>query len=250
MNYTVLDIVQKILSSMDGDNVNSIDDTLESEQVTDIVEDVFYEIIDEFNIPGRYTLLQLTASGTTDRPTHMILPTSTRFVKWIKYDVRESAGADPDFKLIGYIPPEEFHNRVMLRNSSDTEVDAITDTSGVTLFIYNDRAPSYYTSFDDETVVFDAYDSTVDSTLQSSKTQAYGYKVPTFTRSDTYKPEIPDHFKQLLLRESMAMSHALLKEINPKVEKRARKSRVRLRSNRNRIPGEHYDPPVDFGKHR
>jgi len=42
---TVLEIVQDILNDIDGDEVNSIDDTLESEQVAQIVKSTYDAII-------------------------------------------------------------------------------------------------------------------------------------------------------------------------------------------------------------
>ena len=41
---TVLDMTQKILSSMDSDDVNSISDTEESLQVVDIIEDTYHDM--------------------------------------------------------------------------------------------------------------------------------------------------------------------------------------------------------------
>mgnify|MGYP000149502562 CR=1 FL=1 len=52
--------------------------------------------------------------------------------------------------------------------------------------------PSFYTSFDDEHIVMDSYKSSVETTLQNSKTQAYGVVYPTFTISDTFTPDLDD----------------------------------------------------------
>ena len=40
---TLLDMVQRTLSSMDSDTVNSFDDTIESEQVAYIIRDVYFD---------------------------------------------------------------------------------------------------------------------------------------------------------------------------------------------------------------
>ncbi len=45
MKYTLLEIVQEILSDMDSDEVNSIDDTTESEQVATIVKSTYLSMM-------------------------------------------------------------------------------------------------------------------------------------------------------------------------------------------------------------
>ncbi len=42
MRRTLLDMVQEILSDMDSDEVESIDDTVEAEQVVSILKSTYY----------------------------------------------------------------------------------------------------------------------------------------------------------------------------------------------------------------
>ena len=49
MKYTLLAIVQEILSDMDSDEVNSIDDTVESQQVASIVRSAYMAIMSNRN---------------------------------------------------------------------------------------------------------------------------------------------------------------------------------------------------------
>ena len=49
MKYTLLEIVQEILSDMDSDEVNSIDDTVESQQVASIVRSAYMAIMSNRN---------------------------------------------------------------------------------------------------------------------------------------------------------------------------------------------------------
>ena len=45
MRNTLLEMVQSILSDMDSENVNSISDSVEAQQVASVIEDTFFNII-------------------------------------------------------------------------------------------------------------------------------------------------------------------------------------------------------------
>ena len=51
---TLLEIVQDILSDMDSDEVNSINDSVESLQVAQIVKTAYYNIVDGKDYPWLY----------------------------------------------------------------------------------------------------------------------------------------------------------------------------------------------------
>ena len=64
---TLLDMTQRILSSMDADAVNSYTDTIESEQVAYIVRDAYYDLINNIEIPEHRKLITLTALADVTR---------------------------------------------------------------------------------------------------------------------------------------------------------------------------------------
>jgi hypothetical protein len=84
--------------------------------------------------------------------------------------------------------------------------------------------PSVYTSFDDEHIVMDAYKATLETTLQSAKTQAYGVVMPTFNIDDVFEPDLDDSLLPYLLAESKAACFSLFKSgSDPKIEQSARR---------------------------
>ena len=89
----LLEIVQDIMSDMDSDNVNSINDSVEALQVAQIVKSTYYSIIDGKDYDFLYELFRMTASGTSDRPTHMLLPDDIIDLKYIKYNNKLTASA-------------------------------------------------------------------------------------------------------------------------------------------------------------
>jgi hypothetical protein len=57
MKRTLLEMVQSILSDMDSEDVNSISDTNEAEQIASVIEDTYYNIISARDIPEHQQLL-------------------------------------------------------------------------------------------------------------------------------------------------------------------------------------------------
>ena len=209
---TLLAIVQDILSDMNDDEVNSISDTLEGLQVAQIVQSCYEELIAAKNWPHLRNLLVLNASGDSAFPTHMILPEAIKELEFIRYNKVKLGETRAKFVEIDYLEPDAFLIYTNDRNNDSDNTDVVVDYSGVSLLIKNDAAPQYWTSFDDEKLVFDSYDSAVDSTLQSSKTQAMAYISPTFSVSDTFVPDLPVEAFPMLIAEAKSACFARLKQ--------------------------------------
>ncbi len=219
MKRTLLEIVQSILNDMDSEAVNSISDTVEAEQVASVVEDTYYNIIAAREIPEHKQLLQVTSLSDSARPTHFYYPANVKEIETLQYNVG-TTGAN--WSNITFVEPLDFLNRM---DEQASGVVVSTDVAGGTpLYIRNDRMPSYYTSFDDYHIVMDAYDATVESTLQQSKTRAYGTVYPTFSQTDNFEPDLDDTMLPLLLAEAKSTCFSLFKSgSDPKIEQAARR---------------------------
>ena len=248
---TLLALTQRILSSMDSDSVNNISDTLEAEQVADVIRETYLDIVDEFDLESEHTVFNLDASGTTARPTHMSVPEAYHSVEWVKYDNRASSAAtERNYTSIPFMEPGDFIEASNQLNSDDSTVDVISDPSGIELLIRNDVNPSCWTTFDGETYIFDSYDNTIDTTLQSSKTQAYGQKAQTLTISDTATIDLPQELYMLLRNQSRETCFDLFKDGAPlKVRQMAERSRVRAnRLKKSTRLGREVNDRVDYGR--
>jgi hypothetical protein len=236
---TLLSIVQEIMNDMDSDNVNAVDDTVESDQVARIVKSTYEEILEREDWPHLRTLENLTASGTSARPSHMIIPDAVKKIQLIKYDCQATGATRTDWRDMDYKDPVDFLSTVMRRDNSATNVDTVTDLSGVTVYIINDRAPSYWTSFDDENIIFDSYDSAVESTLQSAKSQALVYKEPTeLTIADGSIPDLPSKVFPLLIAEAKANCFEKIKQMrSATTEQTARRQRGEMARDKWRTNG-------------
>lgn len=224
---TLLEIVQDILSDMNDDEVNSVSDTIESLQVAQIVKSVYFELIGNKNWPHLRELTQLEPSGTTSRPTHMKVPELVKEVEWVEYNnIKSSEPTRNRWEKIKYVSPDEFLVITSAYNNTEADVDVITDISGATFHIKNDVNPSCWTSFDDEYVVFNSYDNTLDSTLQNSKSRMSVYMEPSWTMEDGHVPDLPSEAFPALLAEAKSTCFARLKQMSEgKAEQQATRQR-------------------------
>ena len=234
MKMTLLEVVQSILSSMNSDAVDSINDTVEAQQVAEVVKQTYYEIISDREWPHLKATFQFPADADASYPTHLRMPDDFTRVDVIKYDCRELVGDPIKMKEIILMEPEEFLTYVMARDSTLAEVDtvyadpdALVASTSIKLLIYNDRHPTYYTSFDDEYVIFDSYYSTLDSTIQKVKTACVGYKEPSWSGLDEQQIDLPGKSFQYLLTEAKSVAWTEIKETtNAKAEQQSRRQRA------------------------
>ena len=236
---TLLEITQDVLSDMESDEVNSINDTVEALEVAQIVKSTYFNLIDGRDWPHLYRFFQLTASGNANLPTYMTLPERVSDVSWIKYDCKEDGETRERYKLMVYKTPEEFMQLLDERNSDDSNIlQMVEPTSSVLLNIFNDKAPTYFTSFDNEHVIFDAYDLAVDTTLQTSKTQCWGKYDPTWTMEDEFIPDLPSNAFSYLLNEAKSTCFLRIKQMgDTKAEQHSVTQRRRMSQKSWRVAG-------------
>lgn len=214
MKLTLLEIVQDILNDMDGDEVNSIDDTFESAQVAQIVKSTYFAMISNRNWPHTKQAINIDPSGDAALPTHMVLQQEIKELVFINYNKVKKDETRKLYKSIKWLEPDDFLRVTNRRNNDESNIDVIVDPTGVELLVKNDLAPTYYTSFDDTTLVFDSYDIEVDTTLQSSKIQAQAYVMPSWSQVDDFIPDLPSEAFTALLEESKSKAMFKLKQVS------------------------------------
>jgi hypothetical protein len=213
MKRTLLELTQSILSDMDSEPVNSIFDTEEATQIASVIRDTYFNTIAAKDSPEHDELLKLTALSDSSKPTLFQYPTNVRDIRLFEYNGKEVYWKDP-ITFINSLPS----------SGQDNSTDFTHPINGVTLTIRNDKNPRYYTSFDNQYIVCDSYDSSVDTTLQESKTRCWGTRFPTFTVSDDYVPDLNETMFPYLLAESKSVCFSIFKSgSDPKIEQAARR---------------------------
>lgn len=235
---TLLSIVNTYMDMTDGFRVSSIDDTIESQQVAAIAEKVYFDIQSEvFNTSMHKELVQLEALADVTKPNYLRLPDDALNIDHgqVMYNIAQATSTSTlKFVDIAYLTPTEFLRAVGERSTAQPNTEIVTDDSGYQFVIQNTVAPQFYTSFDDIHLVFDSFDSEVDTTLQSSKSGIVVTKLGSFTNSDTYIIEFPEWFHQGYQNAVIAeASVALREEPIPLIARKAKmailKARKKLR---------------------
>jgi hypothetical protein len=235
---TLLEMTQDIMSDMSDDDVTSIDDTIESLQVAQIIKSTYFELMGRRNWPHLRTLQTLTEVADTDTPTHMTIPALTKEIEWVKYDVAKSGETRTKFTTIKYLPPDKFLATVNNYNDDNSNVDTITDPSGVIFNIKNDVAPTYWTSFDDEYIVFNSYDSDVETYLATAKTQTSAFVEPSWSMTDAHTPDMPSEMFPTLLAEAKSTCFLRLKDVlDRKAEQQSKRGMTWLAAKAGRAEG-------------
>lgn len=230
---TLLEMVKDILSDGDGDEINSIGDTVESEQLATIIKQEFLMIADQMDLEHHKTIRRLTATSDTT-PAQMTRPEGFYDIEWIKYDKRLTSGGAPEYEQVTYLPPHEFIElSVNLRESDSNTVTMAVNSHS--LNIRNDKHPTYWSFIDGyDNIVFDSWLDSLDTTaLVAAKSLAYGTQRPTLTIANASVPDLPQNLMSLLRNRSRSMFFDLYKDGTTKeIDKRQRNSEVRAQRQR------------------
>lgn len=238
MRYTLLEMVQRILESLDSDEVNTISDTTESLTVANIIKECYNDIIGEMEPAEAQGVYHLDSSGDNLKPTVMYLPLHALDLHNLEYNVGDTL-LDTNLRCIKYLTFPEF---LQIMNGLDVD-ETWVGSQVVTIHgqdfnikFRSDQSPCYYTSPDDRTILFDSFDSTYETTLTSSRTYCVGGVIPVFQMVDTFIPVLdPRHF-QLLLQSAKAQAFIEIKQTaNEKAERKERRNRLVVQKNKSSV---------------
>jgi len=243
---TLLDLTQNILFAMDSDPVNSISDTIEAMQVAHIIQDTFYEILSDRLWPRNKELLTMYPSTDAKQPTLMKLPPQVTEIDWIKYNKNTVEDLDKYNQLVVdliYMDPKPFLDMVYQRSSKNTTTttsigddlvqrevltsdDIVYQVNGRPVWAKTNKMPDYWTSVDDEYVLFDSFDDSQEDTITASRLTAYGYMEPVFELQDNHVPDLPVKAFPYLLSEAKSVAFNQIKQAaNQKEEQRSSRQR-------------------------
>jgi hypothetical protein len=209
---SLLDYVQSIMSDMTSDPVNSIGDTEESRSIANILRDVYYEMMEDSNEwASNKNYIQLDPASDTTNPTKLIIPDTVGSIENFKYNKKTSLSSSDEFQDVQWMYNDAFMDLTDARDSTQSNVETIDIGTGVKIYIFNDRAPQYWTSFNDNIIFCDAYDSSVEQTLQASKTKVKACMRMPWEMTDTFIPFINYRAENYLLNCAKARAFAYFK---------------------------------------
>ena len=167
--------------------------------------------------------------------------------EFIKYNI--NTVADPTYVDMCYLEPKEFLDHVLQSSTDGTRITVKDIQTDLPYSIRSDQDPRYWTTFDNEHIVFDSINRALDDTMQESKVMSYAEVIPGFTMADAFIPVLEDKFFPLLLAEAKAAAFVNYKGVsNAKVETVARRQRVWVNANNPRRYNENKKSKVNFGR--
>lgn len=228
MKRTLLEMVQDILSALDSDEVNSIDDTVEATQVATIIKNTYLNLASNRNWSGQKKLITFDHSGSLSKPTHLKAPENLKELSIFNYNCTRDNNTI-EYREVRYREPDHFLRLVANRGVNTPNTRIVRDFGGTDLVVITNKAPSYWTSFDDQYIVCDSYDSDVDDALKASKTQLHVTLLPSFELVDDFVPAMPIEAFQSLFNEAKSIAFVELKQVaNQKAEQEAVRQRTWL----------------------
>lgn len=240
MRYTLLELVQDALGAMESDEVNSISDTVESYQLAVLIKGVFYDIATDLGLPEHEGFFELNASGDNAKPTLMTVPTNVLNFDSVKYDNKLDSETNANYQDVSFMPFGRFldmQNGLRERDSGVGEMVITNNSESFPIMYASDRMPVYYTTMDDYTLVFDSYDSTIDTTLAKAKTMAHGSTYPTFTLTDNFAPDLdPTQFSYFRNKIKLRAFSEMKQVVNQEAAAETRRQKITTQRRARTVP--------------
>lgn len=160
MKLTLLELVQDMLVASDSENVSSVGETEDAGMCVNIANREFEKLISKFRWKHtrKFSKLEVTTISN-----EMTLGTGD-----IAIDPNSVYYSD---ERVYWMEPDRFLAFTIGRLTSESNI-----TESNNLKVYTDRSPQYFTSFNDSTLVFDAYSA---SGLIKANTDVIVYTHPT-----------------------------------------------------------------------
>lgn len=145
---------------------------------------------------------------------------SGTFSAWTLNQIGPNSLNFPGYKKIEILSIEDFFRQTNHFSPAESDTQSFTlkiaeNTTGYpstfTFYYKNNIQPRYCCIVANHYIIFDAYDNTQDSTLQSSKTRAFGWVYPNFSMSDTFIPNLDAQQFPLLLNDAKSLAFSEIK---------------------------------------
>ena len=231
---TILQLVQQLGEAIGSDEIDTLDETIEASEIATILEQTVTEITSrkrwEFT-KDRVRQLDNRAGDSTQLNT-LVIPSDVTRISCLRYRDTSNTSVTTFLDLL-YMQPCEFIEYVQARDSSDANITAIPNDDGVLINVLTDNTPTRWTSFDEETITFDAYDASlgagnliVDSVIIADIVPVIDFTDPTATL------KVPERMETLVYNEALSTCAIRLRQtVDPKAERVARRQHISLREN-------------------
>ena len=220
-------MLQELGAGLGSDEIDSLDETIEASDIMTILEQTYQEVLNrktwEF-MKGH--IRQLDADATYAN----VLAIPSDVIKIEKITYRDTTGKFVD---VQYLSAEEFMMIVQSRNTVNANITAINNADGVAINVRTDATPAYWTSFDEVTVTFDSFDSSVAAENLATDSVIISDVMPV---TDFTNPagvlNIPERMETLVFNEALSTCNYRIRQTaDPRTDRIARRQGISLRRN-------------------
>ena len=227
---TILKLVQDLGEGIDSDEIDSLAETEEVVRIENILKQTVQEVLDrktwEF-MKDKVRQLDIREAGSSELNT-LTIPADVTHINCLKY--RDD---NDKFFELRYLQACEFIDMLQSRDATQPEITAINNADGVALNVDTTQAPQFWTSFDEETITFDAYNSTsgTGNLIADSVIIADVMPVTDFTDPNAVL-NIPERMETLVFNEALVTCNYRLRQTaDPRADRVARRQGISLREN-------------------
>ncbi len=223
----ILQLVQQLGEGIGSDEIDTLNETIEASDIASILEQTYHEVLNrktwEF-MKGH--IRQLEASPAGDN----VLTIPVDVIKIEKITYRDATGFFVD---VTYLSAEDFMMIVQARNTANANTIAIVNAAGVSINVRTDATPLYWTSFDEATVTFDAYDSDIAAENLATDSVIISDVMPVTDFTDPAEVlNIPERMETLVFNEALSTCNYRIRQTaDPRTDRIARRQGISLRRN-------------------
>jgi len=249
--YTLLKMVQLVASAINSDEIDSLGETREANDIQTILEQSLNDLLTRRNWEFLRDKIMLLDAGTT--VASLTIPDGVTSLQEVRYSSAKVLGDPKQHREIRYITPAEFLDMSNRQTPLSSNVEEITGPGGILLYVKTDAPPSVYTTFDESELFFDSYNIETDPTgLDPSNSIITATVSITTTSADpTWVAPIPERMFQVWLYEAFAMASTQLRQFdNPRFERMARRAYTQMLDMEPVTTRDEENKVVRYGKRR
>lgn len=237
-NKTLLEVVQSALAATGGDSVSSISESPEAEDMALIARDVFNDIQTWEEWPHQNKLATTEVPSDPSAPTVVRLKDDVRFIHKVQY-LEECGNSDrEEFTTLCYVEPELFldHSDTLMNHEHSQKVTGYGIDPSTFVVVGTCNHPKHYTTFDDEHLIFDSYNSDVDGFISNYKTRVMASVIPEFDLDDSYEIAVPIHMMGLYMSQVRVAAFYYLNQVNNPLDgNKSLRHMAKLRNYKSRV---------------
>lgn len=243
--YTLLELVQEVSREIGDKERIGLDEDLRVNDIANICINVLEGICTRRQ--WEFLRDRIVVPTATPSKTGVTTPDTVVRVNGVKYKV------GTQYKELCYLLPEDFL-RMTDNNVNNTE--PVVVAGGGTIYVANNKAPSYYTSFNEEELVFDSYDSTVSAGIVAANVQIWAdIQLDTAGAREaglpveSWTPDIPARLNSLWLWECIEKCYSSIVRVdNQQATREARRQYVKALDNEPKTQRDESNRSVNLGR--